>query len=721
MQAQQRYSGRAQSSAAGLGGWAVRILFMAAGVPVAAWAQQAASAPGISPEPAAAVATLPAVTVTATRAETATKTDTPLIDTPQAISVVTGTQMESQAAQTVDQALRYTSGVVAETRGGAATREDFQYIRGFGPFGNTYLDGMKQPYASFGFFQNDPYLIDHIEVLKGPSSVLYGQNSPGGLVNVLSKRPTEDPQHEVFASGGSFGQIQAGADLSGPVDADGRLLYRFTAIGRSGGTSIDHARSQRIAVAPSLTWRPDASTSLTVYARYLRDPDAGAFGYVPAQGSLLHNPNGRISRSFFDGEPGFNRNSRTQAAVGYELDHSFDDGWRLRQSLRYAYLDSDLALVYGTGLAPDLRTLNRAAFTDRDRVGAWTFDNRLERSFDTGALHHSVLLGLDYQHTDADTRWLFGAAPGIDVFEPVYGQSIAAPSLPLLDQTQSLSQMGVYLQDQIKLGRWVLLAGLRQDWADNDTRNRSLGSSTNVRDHATTGRVGLLYRFDNGFAPYISYSTSFLPTTGSDWRGQPFKPTTGRQWEAGVKYQPANTRGFVTASVFDLVQDNVLTPDPDPGHGLYAEVQSGRARARGFEIEGHADLARNLSLVASYTYLDNKVVRSNGPDLDKQPVSVPRNSASMWLDYRLRGALAGVALSAGVRYIGASYADVANTQRVPGFTVADAGVSYTRGGYRLALNVANVFDRKAVICTNSYNQCNYIQPRTIIATLRYAW
>ncbi len=699
--------------------WGIWMLLLAS-APLSAWAQQTTPSPSSQN---AEISTLPAVTVTATHAQTATKTDAPLIDTPQAISVVTGAQMETQAIQNIDQALRYTSGVVAETRGGSATREDFQYIRGFGPFGTNYLDGMKQPYASFGFFQNEPYFVDRIEILKGPSSVLYGQNSPGGLINIISKRPTTEPQHEIFVNGGSYGRVEAGADLSGPIDDQGKLSYRLTTVGHTGQTFIDHTRSERAAVAPALTWRPDDATTFTLYAQYLRDPQSGHFGYVPAQGTFLGNPNGRISRSFFDGKPGFNHDSKTQTAIGYELDHRFDSGWRLQQSLRYAHLDSDLAMVYGTGLAPDLHTLTRAAFTDRDTIGAFTFDNRLERTFDTGPLHHSVLFGVDYQHTDADSRWLFGPAPSIDAFSPVYGQPVATPSIPLLDQTQNLSQTGLYLQDQIRLGRWVLLAGLRHDWADNDTHNRSLNASTTVRDEATTGRLGLLYQFNNGFAPYINYSTSFLPTTGTNWKGDPFKPTTGGQWEAGVKYQPGDSRGFVTASVFTLVQDNVQTLDPDPAHGPFAQVQSGRARARGIELEGHADLNKNLSVIASYTYLDNKVVRSNGPDLDKQPVSVPRNTASLWFDYRFHNSgLPGVVgINAGVRYIGASYADVANTQRVPGFTVADAGVSYTKGGYRLALNVANVFDRRAVICTNTYNACNYIQPRTITASLRYLW
>jgi iron complex outermembrane receptor protein len=665
---------------------------------------------------------LPPVQVTATRAETATKTDAPLIETPQAISVVTSSQMKEQAVQTIDQALRYTSGVVAETRGGASAREDFQYVRGFGPFGLNYLDGMKQPYASFGFFQNEPYFIDRIEVLKGPSSVLYGQNSPGGLVNLISKRPTDAPFHELELSGGSFGRVQGAADLSGPLTADGSLLYRLTALGRTGDTQVDHTRSQRLAVAPALTWRPDDATTLTFLAQYLHDPAGGYFGYVPAQGTVLPNPNGHVSRSFFDGEPGFNHDRKTQAAIGYELDHDLGPDWSVHQSLRYAHLDSDLALVYGTGLAPDLRTLARSAFTDRDKIGALTLDNRLAGNFDTGPLRHAVLFGVDYQHTDADTSWLFGTAPGIDVFAPVYGQTVPTPSLPLLDQKQTLDQTGIYLQDQIKLDNWVVLAGIRHDWADNDTRNRTLGTATEVDDTAFTGRAGLMYLFDNGLAPYVSYSTSFLPTTGADWQGHPFEPTTGRQWEGGIKYQPQGFSGFVTASVFNLVQDNVLTLDPNPSHGLFALVQSGQARARGVELEGHADLTENLSLVASYAHLDNKVTRSNGPDLGKHPVSVPEDTAALWADYHFtHGLLSGLGLNAGVRYIGASYADIANTQRIPGFAVADAGVRYDFGDYRLALNVANLFDDDAVVCSNGLGSCDYIQARTVTATLRYRW
>jgi iron complex outermembrane receptor protein len=675
-----------------------------------------------SAQAAAGSPTVDTVTVTSTRAETATKTDTPLIETPQAISVVTSGQIRDQAVQTIDQALRYTAGVVAETRGGSATREDFQYVRGFGPFGINYLDGMKQPYASFGFFQNEAFFLDRIEVLKGPSSVLYGQNSPGGLVHLISKKPTAEARGELAISGGSFGRIEGDADLSGPLGDDGRLLYRLVAVARTGDTQVDHTKSERLAIAPSLTWRPDEATSLTVLGQYLHDPESGHFGYIPAQGSFLPNPNGRIPRGFFDGEPGFNHDRRTQASIGYEFDHRFAGDWSIHQSLRYAHLDSDLALAYGNALGTDLRTLARGAFTDRDKLGAFTVDNRLAGGFDTGPLHHALLVGVDYQHTRADARWLFGAAPPIDLFNPVYGQPITAPSLPLLDQKQTLDQTGVYLQDQVTAGRWVLLAGVRHDWADTETRSRSTGLATKVDDTAFTGRAGLVYRFDNGLAPYVSYSTSFLPTSGANWQGRPFEPTEGRQWEAGVKYQPKGVRSFVTASVFDLVQDNVQTPDPDPSHGPFAQVQSGRARARGIELEGHAELTPSLSLIAAYSHLDNKVIRSNGPDLGKRPVSVPRDTASAWADYQVRsGALRGLGVNAGVRRVGASFADVANAQRVPGYTAVDAGARYDLGRYRLALNAANLFDKRGVVCSNGYASCNYIQARTITASLRYRW
>lgn len=306
--------------------------------------------------------------------------------------------------------------------------------------------------------------------------------------------------------------------------------------------------------------------------------------------------------------------------------------------------------------------------------------------------------------------------------DPVYGQAVPEPSLPLLNQKQTLDQTGVYLQDQITAGKLVLLAGVRHDWADSRTRSRSTGLSTKLDDTKFTGRAGIVYRFDNGLAPYVSYSTSFLPTSGADWQGHPFRPTTGRQWEAGLKFQPRGIRGFVTVSLFDLVQNNVQTPDPDTSHGPFAQVQSGRARARGVEVEGHADLTPSLSVIAAYSHLDNKVTRSNGPDLGKHPVSVPRNTASAWADYTVRkGPLSGFGLNAGVRYVGVSFADVANMQRVPGYTVFDGGLRYDFGRYRVALNAANLFDKAGVVCSNGYVSCNYIQARTVTASLRYRW
>ncbi len=661
------------------------------------------------------------VPVTATRAETATKTDTPLIETPQSISVVPTQQMDQQAIQTIDQALRYTSGVTVETRGGASGREDFQYVRGFGPFGINYRDGMKQPYSGFGFFQNEPYFAERIEVLKGPSSVLYGQNSPGGLINVISKMPLETPFHEVEINGGTYERVEGAFDLSGPLTEDGSLLYRMTAIGRTSEGQVDHTDSQRLAVAPALTWKND-DTKLTIHAEYLHDPAGGYFGYVPAEGTVYDNPHGRIPRSFFDGEPDFNHDYKTQASIGYAFDHDFSSDWSVHQSLRYAHLDSDLALVYGTGLAADLRTLTRAAFTDEDEVGAFTMDNNVAGNFDTGLLEHSVLIGVDYQHTSADTQWLFGAAPGIDVYDPDYGSPITDPTFPLQDQHQTLDQTGIYLQDQIRFGNFVLLGGVRHDWADNEAHNRTTGARTDVEDAAFTGRGGLVYEFDSGLAPYISYSTSFLPTTGADFEGSPFKPTTGRQWEGGVKYQPTGFDGFVSVSAFHITQKNVLTLDPNSAHGLFAQVQSGETQAWGVEVEGRAELTENISLAAQYTHLDSEVTKSNGPDLGKRPVSVPQDSAGLWADYHFtEGPVEGLGFSAGFRYVGASYADIANSDRIPGFVVFDAGIHYDIGGYHLALNAANLLDNDAVVCSNGTASCDYIQARTVTATLRYRW
>ncbi len=667
----------------------------------------------------------------ATRSGSGTKTDTPLIETPQSISVVTQDQIQAQAAQSAAQAVRYTPGVRSEVAG-ADARTDAVYIRGF--VADQYLDSMRLVnFGIFGYPIVEPYNLERIEVLRGPASILYGQASPGGVVNMVSKRPTETPYHEMFVSTGSYGRVQSGVDLSGPLDKNKEFLYRLTASGYDVGSQVDYQGYQRVSIAPSLTWRPDNQTTLTIQGTYQRDPKAGFYNQLLPRGIATITPyNGQtIPTSFFSGQPGFDHTSREYASIGYLFEHQFDGGLTVRQNLRYMDNSTDFATVSPDVNLTNPTNLTRGAYTTKETIRSLAIDNQAEGKFRFGAFEHTVLFGFDYRNA-TDTAYngtgVAGTVTPINALNPIYGPApIIAPSS--LNQ-QSLDQYGFYAQDQIKFDNWIALLGIRRDQANShtDAQNLSLSTRTfsNKSDSATSKRGALMYKFDNGVVPYIQYTESFQPTVGTDFFGNPFAPTRGQQYEVGVKYQP-NAKSLYTLALFDLTQQNVLTPDPL--RPSLARVQTGEVRSRGVELEAKTEVTRDLTVLASYTYLDNTVTKSNTPaQLNNHPPGMPRNSASAWADYTFHnGPLDGFGMSAGVRYIGDTPGTTLNDYYVPSVTLVDAAVHYDLAalgkqfqGFKLQVNATNLFDKTYLTYCQDFG-CYYGLRREVIATLRYRW
>lgn len=261
--------------------------------------------------------------------------------------------------------------------------------------------------------------------------------------------------------------------------------------------------------------------------------------------------------------------------------------------------------------------------------------------------------------------------------------------------------------------------GGRYDWVDSKTVDAFSSAITNQNNRAFTKRAGLGYEFDSGVVPYISYAESFMPTSGTAFDGTPFKPTAGTQYEAGIKYQPKGTKLQMTAAVYDLRLQNVLTVDPDhPGRS----VQTGETTSRGLELEAVASLNRNLNITAAYTYNDVRVTRSNGPNLGKRPFRVPPHLASIWADYTIReGALNGLGFGGGIRYVAASAGDTLNTFEAPAYTLVDAMLHYDIDNWRFSVNATNLFDNQYVAGCFNLTQCNVGRIRTMIGRVNYRW
>ncbi|WP_428670006.1 TonB-dependent siderophore receptor [Reyranella sp.] len=658
----------------------------------------------------------------ASRSATGTKTDASLLDTPQSISVVTRDQIETQNAQTVPQTLRYTAGIEPESRGTLAGSADIIFGRGF--IMDRYLNGLRLEGAS-GFVtpQIDVFNLERVEVLRGPASVLYGAASPGGMVNLVGKMPTTTPRYEAFLQGGNYNSFAAGIDVGGPVPGSDTLFYRLVGVARTADTQVDFNKSQRLSISPSVTWRPDTDTSVTVMLSYQHDPYVGLYNFIPAAGSVLPNPNGNIPRNFFAGDPNFNQYSRDQFSVGYLAERRLSSTFTVRQNFRYMTANGQLSQVLGAALAPNGRTLFRYNASDTEYLTTVSVDTQLEASVPTGPLQHRLLAGIDFRWNNFTQRLGLGFnVPSIDIYAPVYGVQVGPTNLVTSAQ-QTENQLGLYLQDQIRFDRLSLVLGLRQDWANAATTNQLVNTTATQADAKLSGRAGLVYAFDSGVAPYLSYSTSFQPTIGVTATGAPFKPTTGEQIEAGIKFQPAGGKSFAMASVYQITQQNVLTADP--ANALF-QIQTGAVRSRGVELSSLLVPTEGLNVMWAFSYNDPKITASNNRDIGNMPAFVPNVTASLWSDYTIQsGALYGFKLGGGVRHIGFTYSTSANTLQIPAYTLLDAMVSYDLGGlmpklggFVAAVNATNLLDTRYVSECSSATNCLYGQGASVLANLR---
>jgi iron complex outermembrane receptor protein len=672
----------------------------------------------------------------ATHSSVATKTSMPLVETSQTVSVVTRQQIEDQGSRSIAQAVRYTPGLMS-TPYGATTRYDYVAMRGItdGSVDNLYLDGQKLlgDSGTYSSLQVDPYFIERIDILKGPSSVLYGRSLPGGLVAMTSKKPQQEARRQLQFSYGSHDYKQAAFDFTGPLD-DERIAYRLVGVAKDADNQVDGIEEQRYALMPSLSIDFSADTRLTLQAMLQHDPESGYHGGLPADGTVTSHNGRRISRSFFEGDEDYEKFERDQQMIGYQLEHRFNDVVSARQNFQYldSTVDSGQVYQYGYASADELVRY----FTGADEaLHAWTVDNQLQFLFDTGALSHTLVTGLDYQRRKAKVD--YDAGYGLAPINPYTG-AVGAGS-PVFyhqyDETRELEQTGLYVQDLISLGNWRFSLGMRQDWVDvsfDHTNDATYGDqSDSAKLEQFTGRVGVLYAFDNGLSPYASYSESFNPNAtgaynfdGSAYDITLLDPTEGEQVEVGLKYQPLGSDDLYTVSLFDLEQSNLSSKDSN--ESFFRSV--GEITSRGVEVEARRRPRDNLNVLASYTWMDVEYSKDyvgtvGVNNRGNTPNAVARNMAALWADYTLDGGpLAGLQIGAGARYFGKSWADAENTLRLPSYTLYDAMLGYDLSrvgldGLGVRLNLNNLTDEKYVAACNSLNQCYYGEARNLMATL----
>ncbi|MCI2292452.1 ferrichrome porin FhuA [Enterobacter hormaechei] len=689
----------------------------------------------------------PAATIAARQSATGTKTDTPIQKVPQSISVVTAEEMALHQPRSVKEALSYTPGVAVGTRG-ASNTYDYLVIRGFAADGqsqNNYLDGMKMQGNFYNDAVIDPYMLERAEIMRGPVSVLYGKSSPGGLLNMVSKRPTTEPLKEIQFKAGTDSLFQTGFDFSDAIDDDGVYSYRLTGVARSNNAQQQDKGEQRYAIAPSFSWRPDDKTTFTFLSYFQNEPETGYYGWLPKEGTVDPLPNGdRLSTDFNEGAKN-NTYSRNQKMVGYSFDHEFNDTFTVRQNLRFAENKTSQNSVYGYGVCTDPANsgskqcaalapadkghyLARKYVVDNEKLQNFTVDTQLQSKFATGQVDHTLLTGVDFMRMRNDINSWFGyddSVPLLDLYNPVnsdfdFGSKDPANSgaYQILNRQK---QTGLYVQDQAQWDKVLVTLGGRYDWADQESYNRVLNTTSKRDDTQFTWRGGVNYLFDNGVTPYFSYSESFEPASQTDAQGKLFSPSKGKQYEAGVKYVPNDRPIVITGAVYQLTKTNNLMADPA---GSFFSVEGGEIRARGVELEAKAALSASVNVVGSYTYTDAEYTTDTNYK-GNTPAQVPKHMASVWGDYTMfDGPLSGLTLGTGVRYTGSSKGDPANSFTVGSYTLVDALVRYDlarvgMAGSNVALHVNNLFDREYVAsCFNTYG-CFWGAERQVVATATF--
>lgn len=662
--------------------------------------------------------------------QTATKSDIPLVRTPQSISVITREQIDLLNFIDAQQAVRYTAGVFGENYG-PDLRFDFVTVRGFTP--QQYIDGLAAPVStSVRSVGLDLYAFESMDILKGPASALYGSSPPGGLYNQTSRRPDTEFGGELAVKYGTDNYKQVAGTVTGPLSD--KVSARMTALYLDRGAERDFVDANRLLLSPAVTVDLTTDTQITALAYFQSDEVRGdTNGFLPVFGTLLPNPNGQIDPSTNLGDPN-NLFERDQWGIGYDFSHQFSNAVGFSSNAKISdYSEESPTVIYGggglidadfDGTPDDFRTVQQYNFSYKEDVSSFATDNRFDIDVDTGNIKHGIIAGLDYRTIENEASFGFIFAGQIDAFDPVFPtQATLEPGFPSDFNDQRLKQTGIYVQDHVEINNlYLTLSGRYDDIAITD---RGAGNTTDQSEF--TYRLGANYVFDSGVAPYASYSTSFEPVLGTDSAtNEAFEPSKGDQLEAGVKWNAANLPDgyevLLSGAAYKITQSNVVSTVPSitPVFGR----QIGEVEVKGVELELVSRINKKLAINASYGLTDSEVTESaTAIEIGSELPVTPKHKASVFVDYSfLEGSLKGFGLGAGVRYTSESqgallgeFTPVVYTGEAS--TLVDAVVRYDVNDWRFSVNASNLFDKEYVARCAGPAECTYGAGRQVIATV----
>lgn len=643
-----------------------------------------------------------AATIVAQNSRAGGLLDRPLLDTPASVSVVTSREMETRGAQTIEEALQYSAGVVADYYG-SDDRFDFFRIRGFDAY--AYRDAMPLG-RPFGGIREDAFAYDRIEVARGANSSAGGLSDPGGSVNYVTKLPRDARFGQVYVTGGSNNRAEVGFDVGDNFTPDATLSWRLTGRVKDADAEYDFSRDDQKLLMGGLTWRPSQATSLSVVVDRL-DRDG-----VPGGGG--HPVGTDFDRSRFFGEPDYNFRGTERDTVSVLLDHDFGGGLTTSARLRWSDQTSDFGYAYISGTPTDGTTIaDRAFFGNDSALDSLTGKVQLQYDTTLGTVGSRTVAGIEFADRDGTSKSYFGAAPGIDWTNPVF--TGRPDDVPLFASTRNEQRnRAVFAEQELTQGRFIATIGLRHDWLDIDETNVLTGTAQSAEISETTGRAALTWKATDEVSAYASYATSVAPAgIGTD-------PEQGEQVELGVKYQPAGTTALFSAAIYDLSRTNLTRTDP------VTQLPStiGKVGARGLDLEAKAEMIGDFSLTAAYSLIDI-TIEENGTlgNEGNRPQLIPEQAASLWVTYEPtgRGALDRMSFSVGARYTGQYFYSDANTLGTGGSVAYDLAYDWqVRDDTSFEVNVSNLFDRKYA-ANSGFGATFYNPGREVSATLRRRW
>lgn len=623
------------------------------------------------------------------RSSSATKTDTPLIDVPQTAVPVGKQVLEDVGATTVESALDYVGGVAKGNNFGGLNLYEMN-LRGLKTV-NSAKNGFPANRRYDG--TADAANTEQVDVLLGPSASLYGRGDPGGFVNIVTKKPFAENSTTLQGMAGSYDLFRGTLDSNVVLSGDKNLLGRFNLAVESRDSFRDHVSSDRKFFSPVLTWQPNSETRLTLEAEALEDERVFDRGVVAVNGQL-----GVIPISRFLGEPGDGRIRNDNYQASARLERDIGDDWTLRAGLL-----SKTGSMYGFATEPSALNSTTGELSRRRSLRDFNWNSHTVQfealgHIETGSVKHTLLAGLEYERARASEHFHRSNAGSINIYNPVYGQSSVTPAIysDLLDVSDTYA---LYLQDQIELSeRWQLQLGIRADWLEQDFEERVSGRSAPQSRRGYSPRAGLTYKLTPDFALYGSVAKSFRPvmdshtgfSTTSD--GKPFEPETGLGYEAGIKADLLDRRLSVTAALFHITKQNVLTTDPAD---TSRQIQTGEVQSRGLDINIAGSITPEWRVIAGYAFIDAEVTKDSTIPVGASLQNIPRHSMALWNVYEFQdGPLKGFGFGGGVTAMDArSGSGSGDNFTLPGFAKVDLlGYYRLSDTARLSLNIYNLFD-----------------------------